>query len=523
MIYSVNGLINSRAEVKAILLGLGSLSGRRVAWVRPDLSLLPSSWVTRFIWSICKNIGFFRSFFFQINLQKSRQTLLELHAQIPFHDKELLSLHALAMSNFNTHFPKYKITIPLPRAFDLIREYNRNRKQSRTAGFTELTPDYKRLITVLQRSVETFANDLDYSQNYGYIMKCEVPHKSKIFVRADLHGDLVSLISNLMTAQVEGLLDANYKCVPGAHLVFLGDYIDRGEYDIQVLELLALLRLENPTQVHLLRGNHEDPEINEHFNGPILNIIEDNSQLLLQFYQTLPLTLYMAEKVSGKKYFVHFTHGMFELTVDPLSLLESEEPVAWMNIPIDRQLSERVKNITYDLTMDYHKTIDEREKGQRWELKLKLAARQISKLVVNDERGHLEYTTYNWGDVMPSGSSYLGDLGLRYWKISPADVLHYMRLSSGKFAKVYAMIRGHEHQHEKFRHYMHVDKVIITTLTVGMDSNLPYQQLYRFQPDRAYILTTRPKVWLKQGILRDPRSWKTVVTQKVPITNGVVC
>ena len=49
-------------------------------------------------------------------------------------------------------------------------------------------------------------------------------------------------------------------------LLFLGDYVDRGAYGVEIILLLFALKLRYPDRIVLLRGNHESREMTEQFN-----------------------------------------------------------------------------------------------------------------------------------------------------------------------------------------------------------------------------------------------------------------
>ena len=47
--------------------------------------------------------------------------------------------------------------------------------------------------------------------------------------------------------------------------LFLGDYVDRGKCNLETILILLALKVRYPDQIHLLRGNHEDRQINNSF------------------------------------------------------------------------------------------------------------------------------------------------------------------------------------------------------------------------------------------------------------------
>eukprot|EP00662_Eupelagonemidae_sp_cell21_P037377 gene37377-38721_t len=81
--------------------------------------------------------------------------------------------------------------------------------------------------------------------------------KAPCFVFGDIHGnygDLTDLCNKLC-------LFGEMRYTPFS-FVFLGDYVDRGMWGPEVVLYVLALKVLAPNEVVLLRGNHEDPDIN---------------------------------------------------------------------------------------------------------------------------------------------------------------------------------------------------------------------------------------------------------------------
>lgn len=78
---------------------------------------------------------------------------------------------------------------------------------------------------------------------------------SPMVVIGDIHGDLRALETILRETEIEEKIQDGWK------LVFLGDYADRGPDPLGVYGKLFELKLDHPASVHLLKGNHEAPDV----------------------------------------------------------------------------------------------------------------------------------------------------------------------------------------------------------------------------------------------------------------------
>jgi Calcineurin-like phosphoesterase len=119
----------------------------------------------------------------------------------------------------------------------------------------------------------------------------------KLTLWGDIHGSAHSLLRT-----VADFVDADSWHIsdPHRYFIFLGDYMDRGAYSLETLYVLLRLKIDNPKQVFLLRGDHEMHTMNitNHFIKEMLakypsdgrSIVEDIGQL----YSYMPVALWLS-------------------------------------------------------------------------------------------------------------------------------------------------------------------------------------------------------------------------------------
>jgi len=161
-----------------------------------------------------------------------------------------------------------------------------------------------------------------------YVQKIDFPDGSKIYQWGDLHGGFHSLINELAFLHAQGIIDNNFRILhANVYFEFLGDFVDKGCFGVEVLYTLMRLKLANPKQVLLLRGNHEDISQNKLLGRNFgfayeLEIKMQNKDILdkiNQFYDLLPVAQFVNRQLLC-------CHGGIDLSYINTDLLKCSEP-----------------------------------------------------------------------------------------------------------------------------------------------------------------------------------------------------
>lgn len=182
--------------------------------------------------------------------------------------------------------------------------------------------------------------------------KLIVPTDAKIAIHGDLHGDIHAINRFITWCAAQGFMDPSnaFKILNKKfYILFLGDYVDRGWYGAEVLYTIMRLKNENPNNVFMVRGNHEDVAI----NGPYGFAAELAGKFfgtaftteLQKLYNKLPAVLYLGTQAQDKSYdMIQCCHGGIELGFDPEQLLAK------------KQLPKHMGMVITDLAQETHHT-----------------------------------------------------------------------------------------------------------------------------------------------------------------------
>ncbi|KAF7488631.1 Serine/threonine-protein phosphatase PP1 isozyme 3 [Sarcoptes scabiei] len=152
-------------------------------------------------------------------------------------------------------------------------------------------------------------------------------------VIGDLHGNINDLLT--FERQLWPLAPTSN----ASNVLFLGDYVDRGDYSIEVVCYLFAMKILAPTKFFLLRGNHEIRSIQRNFTFArecILKYSYQNGQKVFEeFNKTfdhLPLVGIVEESIfcahGGIPFSVNRIEELYKIPI-PLSDPEIESKASW--------------------------------------------------------------------------------------------------------------------------------------------------------------------------------------------------
>jgi Calcineurin-like phosphoesterase/EF-hand domain len=93
-------------------------------------------------------------------------------------------------------------------------------------------------------------------RNQSVLLKVSKPVK----VFGDVHGQLRDL---LVLFREFGYPSNHGGDIDGISYIFNGDWVDRGQHQVETVTLMFALKVAFPSRIHLIRGNHEFRAINE--------------------------------------------------------------------------------------------------------------------------------------------------------------------------------------------------------------------------------------------------------------------
>uniref|UniRef100_A0A1I7UCE4 Serine/threonine-protein phosphatase n=1 Tax=Caenorhabditis tropicalis TaxID=1561998 RepID=A0A1I7UCE4_9PELO len=137
--------------------------------------------------------------------------------------------------------------------------------------------------------------------------------KAPVKICGDIHGQYEDLLA---------LLELN-GWPPETKYLFLGDYVDRGPFSVEVISLLFAYQLLYPDKVFLLRGNHESRPVNMQY-GFFLECRKRFSTTLYDAYQMAFYCMPLCAVISDKIICMH--GGISEDLVDLKQLDKVERP-----------------------------------------------------------------------------------------------------------------------------------------------------------------------------------------------------
>ncbi len=203
---------------------------------------------------------------------------------------------------------------------DLMRAVRNYKKIAQQSTLTNNTYWYGRRPAI---------GDLCSEKFVPYIQKLCVIPGAKVAFHGDLHGDVHALNDYIADLNSKGYLDGFKIVKNNFYMLFLGDYTDRGGYGAEIWYTILQLKLANPDRVFMVRGNHEDKDLNKDYGfmdelkTKFGQYSTQDYQELYNLYNLLPVALYLGSGTAQEMNYLQCCHGGLEIGYDPQPLLQT--------------------------------------------------------------------------------------------------------------------------------------------------------------------------------------------------------
>lgn len=116
------------------------------------------------------------------------------------------------------------------------------------------------------------------------LLELNIEENQEAYIIGDIHGNLNSLKRILNIIKKEN----------PQFILFLGDIVDRGQFQLECLLIVLALKILYPNRYYLLRGNHETVEMNKSYGFyTIFNqkyARSDRFSIIRDLYKTIPIS-----------------------------------------------------------------------------------------------------------------------------------------------------------------------------------------------------------------------------------------
>lgn len=162
---------------------------------------------------------------------------------------------------------------------------------------------------VLQKGIETYKNAFNVTKIYT---------KKMYYVFGDTHGNLISTYQHIK--KITNNFDPSFS----DHLIFNGDFVDRGLHGLELVIFLIMLKLTYPANIHLNRGNHEFSPTNRRFDlfNQIARLYPFHGTFLFNAVNTFFATLPVCTIVNESIFIVHGGLPATDFTIQDIFRLD---------------------------------------------------------------------------------------------------------------------------------------------------------------------------------------------------------